>query len=225
MKTFAILFAMILASTMAMDFLGTEITNSSSANILAVMGVDTSEGHYIIDQLISLEHNKERFHYTSNSPDRAAFDILLDFTEGSGYLYMNDTNECYEFGAPQMDLEAYFVNLLENNTHYKGERGAHLGVLEMNIQDPSPSRTWIYGVWTHSESGDTIFMPARFQTVESDSSEALHGEFLDTTILVDVYEEDFYYPACEHPQFMDLGEPMIIDPFMGGFSTYKKISA
>ena len=196
-----ILFLCVLVSMgLAMSILKEEPTSSNLLDFRLVVETNVNGDDFIVDELISPDTNKIKLQYTTFNEAYPAFDIVMDFTEGRLYQYLNLTDECYTSEIPKMDLTAYIIDMITNNFEYVGQRGEHLHLFEIKHPEQPGSRTWLYGVFT--DFG--IFIPARFQSHYSESKIDYAGEFLDTPSEVSVTDATFYYPACDNAKTANL---------------------
>lgn len=102
-----------------------------NVNIGMVIDANIGSMNMIASELISIQYNKIKTQYTTFSGDFPAFDIVMDFNEGTMWQYFNLTGDCKAYQIPKMNLAAYLHNLLVNHTEFAGQRGEHLEVYEI----------------------------------------------------------------------------------------------
>ena len=197
-----ILFLCILASMgFAMNLLKEQYTPNDLVDFRLVAETSIDGDDFISDEIVSPSHNKIKLQYTTFNEDIPAFDVVMDFTAGKLYQYLNLTDECFVSDFTKMDLRAYIADLITNNIKYVGQRGEHLHLFEIKHPEEEGSRTWLYGVF--NDFGD--FIPARFQSHYPQSSGDFAGEFLDIPSEPVVTDATFDYPACAKAKVANLG--------------------
>eukprot|EP00343_Euplotes_focardii_P001522 CAMPEP_0205800384 /NCGR_PEP_ID=MMETSP0205-20121125/2032_1 /ASSEMBLY_ACC=CAM_ASM_000278 /TAXON_ID=36767 /ORGANISM="Euplotes focardii, Strain TN1" /LENGTH=207 /DNA_ID=CAMNT_0053063397 /DNA_START=69 /DNA_END=692 /DNA_ORIENTATION=+ len=168
----------------------------------------------VVDQLISVEHNKVKAQYTTFSGEVPAFDIMIDYTEGKILHFFNLTGECKVYEIPKMDLGEYFKDVFKNHVEFAGFRGEHLEIYEMKHPEEEGSRTWIYGAHV-DHHGHQIFVPTRFQSHHPSQKESpdFAGDFIDTPSIPEVSEATFAYPQCAEANVAKLDMPITTNIF------------
>lgn len=213
MKTATLVLLALLSYTMAFSLLDdmNPHPHHHDGNIGMVIETNVGGMDLIADELISLQHNKVKVQYTTFNGQVPAFDLVMDYTTGTGMQYFNLTGDCKTFEIPTLNLTQYYASLLKDHTEHAGHRGEHLEVYEVKHPEEEGSRTWVYGVYIdHPHMESKVFVPTRFQSHHPAQKESpdYAGEWIDTFSHPHVDASTFDYPQCAQAANTKLDVPV-----------------